>query len=128
MRAEGEEPAIAVLDHKFARVPGRVANASCELDSAGGKLGVQRVRVFDQQVGVEQLVGVFVGIGRGRSGEAEMNSVLVARDDGIDRRVTPSAETFEAKFLRGYASVARRSVVKNWGAIWRIIGLNIPSP
>jgi hypothetical protein len=55
--------------------------------------------VLDEQVGVEQLVGVFVGIGRVRLGEAEMNSVLVARDDGIDRRVIPSAETFEAKFV-----------------------------
>jgi hypothetical protein len=40
-----------------------------------------------------ELVGVFVGIGLGRVGEAEMDSVLVARDDSVDRRVIPSADT-----------------------------------
>jgi hypothetical protein len=51
--------------------------------------------VCDKQIGVEQFVGVFVGIWRGRIGEAEVDSLLVARNDGVDRRVMPSAETFE---------------------------------
>jgi hypothetical protein len=99
LRAEGEEPAITVLHDKFARVPGRIAKNSCELYPAGGILGIQRVCVLDEQVGVEQLVGVFVRIRGGRRGEAEMNSVLVARDDGVDRRVMPRAQTFKPKLV-----------------------------
>ena len=40
VRAEGEEATIAVLHDKFARVPGRVAKGSRELDSAREILGV----------------------------------------------------------------------------------------
>jgi len=97
VRAEREEPAITVLHDELARVPGRVAKGSRELDSTGGILGVQRIRVLDEQVCVEQFVRVFVGIWRGRIGEAEVDSMLVARDDGVDRRVIPGAETLEAK-------------------------------
>ena len=96
-RAEREKAAITVLHDEFARVPGRVAKASCELDSTGCILGVQRIRVLDQEVGVEQLVRVFVGIWRRRIGEAEVDSVLVARDDGVDGRVMPRTDTFEAE-------------------------------
>jgi hypothetical protein len=78
-------------------VPGRVAKGPRELDSTGGILGIQRIGVLDKQVCVEQFVGVFVGIWSGRVGEAEVDSVLVARDDGVDRRVIPSADTFEVK-------------------------------
>jgi hypothetical protein len=88
-------------------------------------LGVQRIRVLDEQVCVEQFVGVFVGMWRGRIGEAEVDSVLVAGDDGVDRRVIPRAETLEAKYVPVIREGRRQVVVKNWGAIWRIIGLNI---
>src|SRR5438874_6324729 len=97
IRTEGEQAAVTVLHDEFARVPGRVGKASRELDTAGGKLGVERVRVLNEQVGVEELVGVFVRIRWRRFGAAEVNSVLVARDDGVDRRVLPGAETVEAK-------------------------------
>jgi hypothetical protein len=38
-------------------------------------------------------------IGRGRLGAAEMNRVLVARNDGIDRRILPHALTLEAQLV-----------------------------
>src|SRR5947209_10648010 len=59
----------------------RIGKSSRELDTAAGIFGVQSVRVLNGEVGVEQLVGVFVGIRRGRLGAAEIDSVLVARDD-----------------------------------------------
>ena len=102
VRAEGEEAAVTVLHDKFARAPSRVAKGSRELDSARDILGVERVGVLDEQVGVEELVGVFVGIGLGRVGEAEMDSVLVTRDDSVDRRVVPGADTVEAKLVLVY--------------------------
>ena len=72
---------------------------SRELDSPPKILGVERVRVLDEQVGVEELVGVFYGIGLGWVGEAEMDPVLVARDNRVNRRVIRSADTVEAKFV-----------------------------
>lgn len=98
-RAEGEEPAIAVHHDTFAGVPGRVAKGSRELDAAGGVLDVQRVDVLNEQLGVEQLVSVLVGIECGRLRETEMDSVLVACDDGVGGRVRPRAETFERKLV-----------------------------
>jgi hypothetical protein len=80
-------------------VPRRIGKGSRELDTAVGILCVQHVRVLNGQVGVEQLVGVFVGIRRGRFGAAKVNSVLVARDDCIDWGVLPSADTVEAKLV-----------------------------
>ena len=52
---------------------------------------------------------------------AKMDSVLVARDDSVDRRVVPRAETVEAKFVLVVGESRGTSVVKNWGAIWRIM-------
>jgi hypothetical protein len=46
---------------------------------------------------VEQFVQVFVRIGGGRLGAAEMNHLLVARHDGVDRRILPRPQTFETK-------------------------------
>ena len=64
-------------------MPGRIAKGPRELDSARDILGIERVRVLDEQVGVEELFGEFVGIGLRRVGEAEMDSVIVARDDRV---------------------------------------------
>jgi hypothetical protein len=52
-RAEGQEAAITVLHDKLARMPGRVAKGSRELDSAGRVLGMECVGVFEEHVGVE---------------------------------------------------------------------------
>jgi len=62
IRTEGEQAAVTVLHDEFARVPGRVGKASRELDTAGGKLGVEFVHVLNEQAGVEEFVGVFVRI------------------------------------------------------------------
>ena len=97
IRTEGEEPAVAVLHDEFARVPRRVGKASRELNTSCGILDVERVRILDEQVGVEELVGVFVWAWRRRFGAAEVDSVLIARHDGVDRWILPGAETFEAK-------------------------------
>jgi hypothetical protein len=80
-------------------MPRRVAEDSRELDSPPKILGVQGVRVLDEQVGVEELVGVFVATGPRWLGEAEMDPVIVARDDRVGRRVSPSAETTEPQFV-----------------------------
>jgi hypothetical protein len=49
-------------------VPRRIGKGSRELYTAASVLGVQPVRILNGQIGVEQLVGVFVGIRRGRFG------------------------------------------------------------
>jgi hypothetical protein len=62
-------------------------------------LGIKCVGIFDEQVRVEQFVPVFVRIGCGRLGAAEVNRLLVARHDCIDRRILPRPQTFEAKLF-----------------------------
>jgi hypothetical protein len=42
---------------------------------------------------------MFIGIGCGRLGAAEMNRVLVARNHGIDWRILPRTQTFEAELI-----------------------------
>lgn len=54
VRAAGEEAAITILHDKFARLPGSVAKGPRELDSPRDILGVEGVRVLDEQVGVER--------------------------------------------------------------------------
>jgi hypothetical protein len=101
-------------------VPRHVGKASREFDAAGDILGVERVRVLNVQVGVEELVGVFVRIRRRRLGETKVHAVLVARDDGVDRRVIPSADTVEAKFVL---------VIREGGSHFRgeELGRNLPN-
>ena len=65
----------------------------------GCVLGIKCVGIFDEQVRVEQLVPVFVRIGCGRLGAAEVNRLLVACHDGIDWRILPRPQTFEAKLV-----------------------------
>ena len=80
-------------------MPRCVGKGARELDTARGIFREERVRVVYEQVCVEQLVGVFFGILRGRFGAAEVDSVPVPRDDGVDRRVLPGADTVEAEFV-----------------------------
>ncbi|MGI9072741.1 MAG: hypothetical protein ACR2JB_15850 [Bryobacteraceae bacterium] len=50
-------------------------------------------------ISVEYDARLFIAIGCGRLGAAEVNRVLVARNDGVDRRMLPRSQTFEAKLL-----------------------------
>lgn len=99
VRAEGQEAAVAVFDYEFAGVPGHVAQASCEFDALGGVLGIEGVGVFHEDVGVEEFFGVFVRVGGGRFGAAEVDGVMVARDDGVDRWVEPGSQALEAQLF-----------------------------
>jgi hypothetical protein len=99
IRAEGEKTAVTVPHYKTARFPRRVGESPRELHSLGCVLSIQRVRIFDVKVGVEQFVRILIGIGCWRLGAAEMNRVLVAFNDGVYRRMLPRAQTFEAKLV-----------------------------
>src|SRR5882762_4398420 len=97
VRAESQQTPIAILYHELAAVPGHVAKSTSEFNALGGVLGIECVGIFHEEVRVEQFVRVFVRIGGGRGGAAEMNHLLVARHDGVDRRILPRAQTCEAK-------------------------------
>jgi hypothetical protein len=66
VRTKGEQATVAIFHDKLTRVPWRVAQLARELHVSRCILGVKHVRIFDEQVRIEQLVGVFVGIGGGR--------------------------------------------------------------
>lgn len=53
-------------------MPGHVGKPAGEFHSASGVLGEEGVGIFDEEVGVEQFVWIFVGVGSGRSGTAEV--------------------------------------------------------
>jgi hypothetical protein len=72
--AEGQEAAVAILHDKLAGVPGGVGEFAGELNAVGRVLGIEGVYVIDIEVGVEQLVGVFVRIGGGRLGAAKVEA------------------------------------------------------
>jgi hypothetical protein len=97
VRAEGKQPAIAILHHKLTRVPWHVGKSPREFHASRCILSVKRVRIFDEYVRVEQFVRILVGIGCGRFGAAEVNRLLVARNDGVNWRVLPRTQTLEAK-------------------------------
>jgi hypothetical protein len=99
IRSEGQKTAVTILHYKPARFPRHVGESPSELHALGGVLSIKRVRIFDVKVGVEQFVWIFIGIGCGRLGAAEMNRALVAINDGVDRRMLPRAQTFEAKLV-----------------------------
>src|SRR6202040_321977 len=73
VRAESQQTAIAILHHELPTVPWHVARSPSEFHALGGVLGVKCVGICNEQVGVEQFVCVFVRIGCGRLGAAEMN-------------------------------------------------------
>ena len=97
--AEGEKTTLAISHYKLARFPRHVGEMPGELHVAGCVLRIKRVRIFDGYIGVEQFVGIFIGIGYGRLGTAEMNRVLVARNNGVDWRILPRAHAFEAELV-----------------------------
>src|SRR5438477_214402 len=78
---------------------GDVGRSPSEFYALGCILGIECVGIFNEQVRVEQFVPVFFRIGSGRLGAAEVNYLLVARHDGIDRRILPRPQTFEAKLV-----------------------------
>jgi hypothetical protein len=99
VRAEGQQTAVAILHYKLSRVPWHVAKSPRELHSFGGVLGIKRVCIFYVEICVEQFVIIFVRIGCGRRCAAEVNRVLVAGHNGIDRRILPRPQTFEAELV-----------------------------
>jgi hypothetical protein len=58
-----------------------------------------QLQVPCSSMGRPEFVVVFFGIRFGRVGAAEEESVLVTRDDGIDRRILPGADTVEPEFV-----------------------------
>jgi hypothetical protein len=80
-------------------VPWHVGKSSSELDAFGGVLGIKRVSIFHMEVSIKQFVPVFIGIGCGQHSAAEVDRVLVAGHDGVDRRILPCPQTFEAKLV-----------------------------
>ncbi len=97
VRAEGKQSAIAILHYKLTRLPWHVGWSPREFHASSCILSVKRVRIFDEYVGVEQFVRILIGIGFGRFGTPEVNRLLVARNDGVNRRILPRAQTLEAK-------------------------------
>ena len=103
-RTEGQETPVAVLHHELARLPGHVGELPGERHAVGFVLGVKRVRIFDKEVCVQQLLLVFVGIGCRRRGAAEVDGALIASHDGVcgriwPRRIRPHALTRKAKLV-----------------------------
>ena len=89
--SEGQQTAVAVLHHKLARVPRRIGKSARKFHASSRILSVKRVGILDEDVCVEQFVRIFVGIGGGRFGAAEVNRLLVAHNDRVNRRVLPCA-------------------------------------
>ena len=79
-RAEARPLQVRAESHdELPPVPWHVAEAPSEFQALGGVLGIKRVGIFHEQVRVERFVPVFVRIGSGRGGAAEMNHLLAAR-------------------------------------------------
>ena len=57
------------------------------------------VWIFDGEICIEQFLRIFVRIGCGRLGAAKVNRVLIARYDGVNRRILPRSQTLEAKLV-----------------------------
>src|SRR5215472_3212343 len=98
VRAEREQPAIAIFHHKLPRVLGHVRKSAHEFNTSCSILSIKRVRILDEKVRVQQLIRVFVRISRRRVGTAEVDRVLIARNDSVNRWVLPCTQTFETKF------------------------------
>jgi len=99
IRAEGQQAAVAIFHYKLSRVPWHVGELPSELHTIGCVLGIKRVCIFDEEVGVQQFVVIFIWIGSGRVGAAEVNRMLVARDYGVGWRILPCPQTLEAEFV-----------------------------
>jgi hypothetical protein len=99
MKAQAANLAGAAAGRLFQHGPYCARSCPRELHAVGGVLGIKRICVFDREVCVEQFVRVFVRIGNGRRCAAKVNRVPVARHDGVDRRILPRPQTFEAKLV-----------------------------
>ena len=76
-----------------------LASSRVNFDAASRVLRIKRVCILDKEVRVEQFIRIFVRIGCGRLGAAEVNRVLVPRHDGVHRRILPRPQTLEAKLV-----------------------------
>ena len=97
IRAESEQAPVAILYHELARLPWHVANFAHNFHAVRCILRVKRVRVFDKHIGVEKFVIIFGGIVLRWLGTAEVDGVLISRNDGIEGRILPRAQTLEPK-------------------------------
>ena len=88
-------------------MPWHIGQSAREFHASSCILSVKRVRIFDEYVRVEQFVRILVGIGCWRFGTAEVNRLLVARNDGVNRWVLLRAQTLEAKLSVVIAKGAR---------------------
>jgi hypothetical protein len=55
--------------------------------------------IVDKRYASRSSYRIFVRIGCGRLGAAEVDRVLVARHDGVDQRILPRPQTREAKLV-----------------------------
>src|SRR5262245_48626597 len=94
-----EQASVTVLHDEFARVPAGVRESPRELDTPAGKFGIERIRILYEQVCGKQFVRVFARIRRRRFGATEVDSLVITRDDGVNRRILPRAETVKPKFV-----------------------------
>src|SRR6516164_7438061 len=125
VRPEGKQTAVAILHNKLARMPGCVCKSAREFHASSSILGVKRVYILDEYVGVEQFVRIFVGVGWRRFGKAEVNRTLVARNDGVNRRVMPRAQALETKLISVIGKSAgnvhgeelRRDLTDHWPSL-----------
>src|SRR5689334_14073169 len=62
IRTESEQSAVAVLHDKFATLPRHVPNLPNKLHPSPGVLRVKHIRVFDEDVCIQQFVGVLIRI------------------------------------------------------------------
>jgi len=125
VRPEGKQTAVAILHNKLARMPGCVCKSAREFHASSSILGVKRVYILDEYVRVEQFVRIFVGVGCRRFGKAEVNRALVARNDGVNRRVMPRAQALETKLISVIGKSAgnvhgeelRRDLANHWPSL-----------
>ena len=114
VRAVSQQTALAIFHHELARVPWHVGNFPSEFYALRGVLGIKCVGFFDEHVRVEQFVPVFVRIGCGRLGAAEVNHLLVARHDCIDRRIMTRPSKLSLEFVRSAWACAKGDRGARW--------------
>jgi hypothetical protein len=78
-------------------MPRHIAESAREFHAPGRVLGIKCVGIFDEDVRVEQFLGILFRIRRRWRSPAEVNHLLIPRDGGINRRVLPGAHTFKTE-------------------------------
>src|SRR5581483_11205280 len=99
IRAKGQQATVTILHDKLSRVPGHIRELARKLNAPGCILGIKRVRIFNKEVCVEQLIRILVRISYGRPGTAKMNRSLITRHNGVDRRILPRSQTLKSQLL-----------------------------